>query len=94
MATTTPAAAYAAARTALRDAPAFSDPNLSTQGLVRRCAEIIRAVKAQLVGAMPALPEGVATRAEVLAARTPTTADAVAIQGRERENVASCARQA
>ena len=86
--TTTPAAAYVAARTALRDAPAFTDLNLSTQGLVRRRAEIIRAAKAQLVGAMPALPEGIATRAEVLAARTPTTADAVAVQGREREKVA------
>lgn len=29
----------------------------------------------------------IASRAEVLAARTPTTADAVAIQGREREKV-------
>lgn len=84
---TTPAAAYQAARTALRDAPAFTDPNLSAHGLVRRRAEIIRAAKAQLVGAMPALPEGVATRAEVLAARAATTADAVAVQGREREKV-------
>lgn len=87
MTTTTPTAAYAAPRTALRDAPAFSDPSLSTQGLVRRRAEIIRAAKAQLVGAMPALPEGIATRADVLVARTPMTADAVAIQGREREKV-------
>ncbi|KJQ53715.1 hypothetical protein [Microbacterium sp. SA39] len=85
--TTTPAAAYQAARVALRDAPAFTDPDLSAQGTVRRRAEMIRAAKAQLIGAMPTLPEGVATRAEVLAARTPTTADAVVVQGREREKV-------
>lgn len=85
MTTTTPAAAYKAARIALRDAPAFTDRDLSPQGTVRRRAELIRAAKAQAQAALPVLPEVSTTRADVFASRAPRTADEVAIHARERQ---------
>lgn len=82
---TTPAAAYVAARSALRDAPTFTDRDLSTQGTIRRRAELIRAANAQLLAAAPVLIDGTTTRDDVLASRAPKTADEVAVHSRERQ---------
>ncbi len=82
-----PATALRAFRDALVAAPQYVDPRLSTAANGEERAKIIRGAYSALAAAVPELPQRTVTRADVLAARAPKTADEVAIQAREREKV-------
>jgi len=89
MNTTAPyATAYVAGRTALRDALAFADSDLTPEAHARRRADMIRAARTQLAAATPVAPRAdISASVDVLAQRSPRTADDIALQAREREKV-------
>lgn len=91
MSTTTPApfadtvAAYLAA---LRAASEYADADLTPEALTRRREELTTAAHRALTGQLDALPDpGDDPRTAALDALRATTADDVAVQGREREKV-------
>ena len=83
--TTTYQTAYLQYRTAQIAAERLHDPNLTTEANGQRKREARAAARAKLREAIPQRRDGSDPRGAVLDALTPTTADHIAVQGRERE---------
>lgn len=72
-------------RTDLIASQRLHDPDLTTQANQQRQADARAAARAKLREAIPQRPDGPDPRDAVLDALAPTTADQIAVQGRERE---------
>lgn len=72
-------------RTAQIATERLHDPSLTPEANSKRKRDARAAARAKLREAIPQRPDGSDPRGEVLDALTPTTADQIAVQGRERE---------